>query len=143
MIDAAIVTNDEQGKVQGKVKIHETEELTAKKGALRGALVTGVLGLIYPPSLIASRVTGGVIGALAGVLRDSGVKKEKLDEIGRQLVPGKSAVAALAEGEWVYKIQAALEGYEGELVTHVLDEVTVKRLYEHAELERQPVDRSE
>ena len=70
---------------------------------------------------------------MSGVLRDTGVKRDKLNEVASHLDPGKSAVVALAEGEWVYSIQAALQGYEGELVTHVIDEETVKKLYEESQ----------
>ncbi len=53
LADAAMVTKD----ADGKLHIKETREVTAVKGAKRGAVVTGVLGLIYPPTLtVAGRV---------------------------------------------------------------------------------------
>lgn len=137
LIDSAVVSKD----ADGKVKIHETEELTARKGARRGAIAAGIFGIIYPPSLIISLAAGAGVGALSGILRDTGVKKQKLEEVGSKLEPGKAAVVALAGGEWVMRIQSTLQGYDGELVTHVIDEETVKKLYEQAELDRQPADR--
>jgi uncharacterized membrane protein len=136
LIDSALVTKDPDGKV----KIEETEELTARKGARRGAIAAGIFGIIYPPSLIISIAAGSAVGAMSGILRDTGVKKQRLDQVGKELEPGKSAVVALAEGDWVMRIQSTLQGYDGELVTHVIDEDTVKKLYEQAELERQPAD---
>jgi len=136
LIDSALVSKD----ADGKVRIRETEELTARKGARRGAIAAGIFGLIYPPSLIISLAAGGAIGALSGVLRDTGVKKQRLEQVGSELEPGKAAVVALAEGEWVMRIQSTLQGYDGELMTHVIDEDTVKKLYEQAELDRQPAD---
>ena len=67
LADAAIVMKDDDGKL----KIKETREVTAAKGAKRGAVVTGVLGLIFPPALIASVLAGGVIGGAWGRLRDT------------------------------------------------------------------------
>src|SRR6266540_6301627 len=62
LVDAALVTKDEAGKVH----IHETKEVTTAKGATRGAIVAGIVGLIYPPSLIASVLVGGGVGGLWG-----------------------------------------------------------------------------
>ncbi|HEY7030216.1 MAG TPA: DUF1269 domain-containing protein [Thermomicrobiales bacterium] len=126
LLDAAMATKDDQGKIH----IEETKELTARKGARRGAIAAGVFGLIFPPSLIASAVAGGAIGALAGRARDTGVKRGRMEEIANQLEPGKAAVIALAEDEWVLPIQQALVGYEGTLITEPIDEETLKMLYE-------------
>ena len=126
LIDAAMITKDEKGKY----KVHETDEMTAKKGAIRGAVVTGVLGLIYPPSFIASVIAGGGIGALMGRMRDTGIKHDKIQEIADKLEPGKAAVIALVEGEFGPQVQQALEGYEGTMVVQVVDEATLKAIYE-------------
>jgi uncharacterized membrane protein len=126
LLDAALATKDDQGKIH----IEETKEVTTRKGARRGAIAAGVFGLIFPPSLIASAVAGGAIGALAGRARDTGVKRGRLEEIANQLEPGKAAVIALADDESQLAIQHALVGYEGTLITEPLDEETLKVLYE-------------
>jgi uncharacterized membrane protein len=125
LADAVLVMKDEQGQI----KIEETKELTARKGARRGGVIAGCLGLIFPPSLIASVLAGGIIGALAGRLRDIGIKKEKLKEIAEQLEPGKAAVLALAEDASVLRTQHAMVGYEGTLITEPLDEEALKELF--------------
>jgi uncharacterized membrane protein len=125
LLDAALVTKDDQGKI----RIEETKELTTGKGARRGAIIAGAFGLIFPPSLIASAVAGGAIGAVAGRARDTGVKHDRLNQFAEQLEPGKAAVVALAEDEWVLPIQQALVGYEGALVTEPLDEEAQKELF--------------
>jgi uncharacterized membrane protein len=125
LVDSALITRDKEGKI----KIEETTELTARKGARRGAIITGVLGLIYPPSLIGSVLVGGAIGALTGRARDTGIKHPQLQEIADRLEPGKAAVIALVEEESTAKAQQALEGYEGSLIIRVLDEATLKELY--------------
>ena len=125
LVDAALITKDDEGKI----KIEETTELTTRKGARRGAIVTGVLGLIYPPSLIVSVLAGGGIGALVGRLRDTGIKTEELKEVADRLEPGKAAVVALADDESTLKLQQALEGYEGTLVIAAIDEEAIKQAY--------------
>src|SRR6187402_360484 len=60
--DASLVTKDDKGKL----KIEETHELTTGKGARRGAIIAGALGVIFPPAFLASAISGGLIGAIAG-----------------------------------------------------------------------------
>ena len=125
LVDSAMITKDEEGKL----KIKETTEFTTRKGARRGAIITGVLGLIYPPSLLGSIAVGGVIGALTGKVRDTGIKNPQLKEIADRLEPGKAAVIALVEDWSTVKVQNALKGYEGTLVIEAVDEETLKELY--------------
>jgi uncharacterized membrane protein len=128
LVDSALVTKNEEGKI----KVEETTELTTIKGARRGAIITGVIGLIYPPSLIASALVGGALGAVAGRIRDTGIKNPQLKEIADKLEPGKAAVIALVAEESTLAAQNALAGYEGSLVIQALDEATVKELYKAA-----------
>lgn len=117
LIDAALVTKNSEGKLH----VEETADLTTRKGAKRGALILGMVGLIFPPSFIASVVAGGGLGALAGKLRDTGIKKDEMREIATRLDTGNAAVIAMAGAESVKAIEGALHGYEGEMITQELD----------------------
>jgi uncharacterized membrane protein len=128
LIDSALVTKNDDGKI----KIEETTELTTGKGARRGAIIMGVFGLIYPPSLLGSILVGGGVGAVAGRLRDTGIKNPQLKEIADQLEPGKAAVIALADDFSSVDVQRALEGYEGTLIIQAVDEQTMKELFKAA-----------
>jgi len=125
LVDAVLVTCD----ADGKIKIKETKEFTAKKGARRGAIITGIIGLIYPPSLIASVFVGGAAGAIAGRSRDTGIKHPQLKEIAERLEPGKAAVIILVDEASAAKAQHALEGFEGTLIIKVFTEEELKELY--------------
>ena len=72
-------------KPDGKPKFIESKDW----GAGRGALLGGAIGIIGGPLGI---VAGGSIGALAAKLRDSGFKNDQLEQLGRSLGPGNSAV---------------------------------------------------
>jgi uncharacterized membrane protein len=114
LADAATVTKD----ADGRLHIKETREVTTGKGARRGALVAGVLGLIFPPSLIASALAGGLVGGAWGRLRDTGIKTGAMKDLGSSLEPGNAAVVALAEPQFVEPIVRAMEAYPGKFLRH-------------------------
>lgn len=115
--DAAMIMETDDGKFE----VTETKELTARKGARRGAVIMGTLGLIFPPSFIASILVGGGLGALSGKLRDTGIKTDELDRLAQSLEPGQVAVLVLAHADSVRKVTRALQGYQGMIVTEPID----------------------
>ena len=108
LIDAAVVVH----KAEGKVTIEETADPSGKKWAKRGAIAGGVVGLIFPPSIIASAIVGGGAGGLWGKIRDKGFKDEDLKAIGDSIPPGSSAIIAVAEDRMVEQLERGLAGYD-------------------------------
>ncbi len=109
IIDAAVIAKD----TEGKVKVVETAELTPKKGAGKGAIVGGVLAVIFPPSLLAGVILGGGIGALVGKFTDKGLfDNTELKEAAEELPNGSSAIVAVVEDKWVQQLATAIEGYD-------------------------------
>ena len=94
LIDAAVIVHT----AEGKVKFEETADPSGKKWAKRGAIAGGVVGLIFPPSIIVSAAVGGGAGGIWGKIRDKGFKDEDLKEIGESLPPGSSAIIVIAGG---------------------------------------------
>ena len=82
------------------VKPDGTPKFTESKdwGAGRGALLGGAIGLIGGALGI---LAGGGIGAMAAKLRDSGFKDSQLEELGRSLQAGQSAVVVEIAGDAV------------------------------------------
>jgi uncharacterized membrane protein len=108
LIDAAVIVHT----AEGKVKFIETADPSAKKWAARGAIAGGVVGLIFPPSIIVTAAVGGGAGALWGKIRDKGFKDEDLRAIGDSLPPGSSAIIAVAEDRVVEQLERGLSGYQ-------------------------------
>lgn len=108
LIDAAVVVHT----ADDKVKIEETADPDGKRWAKRGAIAGGVVGLIFPPSLIVSAAVGGGAGGIWGKVRDKGFKDEDLEEVGHSLPPGSSAIIAVAEDRMIEQLERSLEGYD-------------------------------
>jgi uncharacterized membrane protein len=108
LIDAAVIVRD----AGGKVKFEETADPSGKKWAKRGAIAGGLVGLIFPPSIIASAVVGGGAGGIWGKIRDKGFKDEDLKEVGESMEPGSSAIIAIAEDHVLDRLERGIEGYD-------------------------------
>jgi uncharacterized membrane protein len=115
LIDAVVLVHGRDGKV----RIDETADPSGKKWAKRGAIAGGLVGLIFPPSLIAGAVVGGAGGGVWGKIRDKGFKDEDLKAIGESLEPGTSAIIAIAEDRVVERLETGLAGYQ-KIARHAL-----------------------
>jgi uncharacterized membrane protein len=108
LIDAAAVVHT----ADDKVTFEETADPSGKKWAKRGVIAGGVVGLIFPPAIIASAAVGGGAGGIWGKLRDKGFKDEDLKEVGKSLPPGTSGIIAIAEDRMVEQLESSLAGYD-------------------------------
>ena len=108
LIDAAVIVHT----AEGKVKFEETADPSGKRWAKRGAIAGGLVGLIFPPSIIAGAAVGGGAGGIWGKVRDKGFKDEDLKEIGKSLEPGSSAIIAIAEDQVLDRLEKGIAGYE-------------------------------
>ena len=107
LIDAAVIVRG----ADGKVTFEETADPSGKKWAKRGAIAGGVVGLIFPPTLIAGALVGGGAGGIWGKVRDKGFKDEDLKAVGEGMDPGTSAIIAVAEDHVIERLEKGLEGY--------------------------------
>jgi uncharacterized membrane protein len=108
LIDAAVIVHT----ADDKVKFEETADPSGKKWAKRGAIAGGVVGLIFPPSIIVSAAVGGGAGGLWGKIRDKGFKDADLKAIGESLPPGTSAIIVIAQDRMVEQLERSLSGYQ-------------------------------
>ena len=123
--DAVMATKE----ADGKIKLHETTDVTTRKGLKRGVIAGGILGAIFPPSLLVTAALGGGIGAIWGKIKDSGVKHDELKTFADGLAPGQAALIVLVSNESVPETQLALGAYEGELLTKLISDEEYKQLY--------------
>jgi uncharacterized membrane protein len=108
LIDAAVIVRG----ADGMVRFEETADPSGKKWAKGGAIAGGLVGLIFPPSIIGTALVGAAGGGIWGKVRDKGFRDEDLEAIGEALAPGTSAIIAVAEDRVIERLQQGIEGYQ-------------------------------
>jgi uncharacterized membrane protein len=111
-----LVSRDDDGKIHVKDNAHEVG-LGAAVGAVGGALV----GLIFPPALLASAAVGAGMGAGAGAVVDQVQKHQIKSDVEQTLPPGSSGIVALLEERWVTDVEQALAKADRSEKHHVHD----------------------
>jgi uncharacterized membrane protein len=116
--DIALVSHDEEGKLQ----IEQTGDVTTRRGAKRGTLVGALVGLAAPP-LLGAAVVGAGLGALWGKFRDRGVDDDLMKRVGGMLTDGQAVVFAMGTDAAIDAVAAKVrEVTGGEMETFVLHE---------------------
>ena len=88
--DAAVITKDDAGTVYvGK------DEMATRRGVWNGAAVGAVLGILFPPALIATTVVGAAIGGVSGHLW-KGLSRRRRQELGEIIDDGQAGSCSLA-----------------------------------------------
>lgn len=109
--DAVFVTKTEEGRV----RVHETSDLTPGEGALSGGfwgLLFGTL-LLGPAGGLAVGAASAGTGALMGKLIDAGVHDDFVAQIKAEVEPGRTALILLTEGGDATRVEAELERFAG------------------------------
>ncbi|WP_405066482.1 DUF1269 domain-containing protein [Kribbella sp. NBC_01510] len=98
-----LVSRDADGKINVDDDFH-----TARKGAKWGAVGGAVIGLIFPPSLLASAAVGAGAGLGIGALKSHREKAAIKADVEDALPPNSSGIVALFEEVWVADVDKAL-----------------------------------
>jgi uncharacterized membrane protein len=115
----ALVNRDSDN--DGKIHVKDTSRETGV-GATIGAVGGALVGLIFPPALLASAAVGAGLGAGAGTVVDR-VGKRKIKADVEWAVPrGGSGVVVVFDEKWVAEVEKALAGAERITRDHLHDE---------------------
>jgi uncharacterized membrane protein len=120
-----LVSRDADGKIHVKDDTH-----AVGKGTGWGAAGGFLVGLIFPPALLASTAVGAGLGAGAGGLVSHHEKKEIKAEVANDLPVGSSGIVVLLAEEWAVEAEKALSKADN-ISTHEVDKGSV----EHAKTE--------
>jgi uncharacterized membrane protein len=89
--DAAVVTKDSNGKVHVN-----KDEMATRHGAWGGAAVGALIGILFPPAIIASAAAGAAIGGVSGHLW-RGMSRADVKELGEVIDDGQAALVIVGE----------------------------------------------
>ena len=113
--DAAVVTKDDAGKVHVN-----KDEMATRHGAWGGAAVGAVVGILFPPSLIADAAVGAAAGGVGGHLW-RGMSRADVKEFGDVIDDGQAALVIVGES----KVEQAVEKAGLKAEKHVAKELDV------------------
>ena len=122
--DAAVLVKEGSSD---RLKIKETAEITPKKGALKGAVAGGIIGVIFPPAVLAMGAVGAAAGAALGHFTDQGFKNNLLKEMGEEVPSGGSAFVVVVEERWEEELTKYVRR-SGTVKSYPLDDEASARL---------------
>src|SRR3954467_9688158 len=105
--DAAIVWKNDKGKIE----IDSVSDEASRKWLWAGLGVGALIGLIFPPSILATSAIGALTGAVIGKFRD-GIAQDDLEQIGEALTGDNAALVVVAQdrvAEALHRIGAKLD----------------------------------
>jgi len=116
---------------QGKIKVQEMTDHSTKTGVKWGAVGGLVIGIFFPPALLASTIGWGVVGGVLGKVRNVAHKSEMADALAGTLGPNQSGILALVKAADVDGVKAAMPDAT-KVRTAGVDDSTAKQISEAA-----------
>jgi uncharacterized membrane protein len=104
-IDGVLVANADY---QGKIHIQKMTDHKTRNGFLWGAVGGAVIGLIFPPTILAGAIGVGIAGAAVGKAGNVLMKSEVADELASVIAPGTSGIVALVAITAVDAVEATI-----------------------------------
>ncbi len=96
--DSAVVSKDDAGKVHVN-----KDEMATRHGAWGGAAAGAVVGILFPPSIIATAIVGAAVGGVSGHLW-RGMSRADVKEFGDIIDDGQAALVVVGDST----VEAAL-----------------------------------
>lgn len=130
--DAVVVSKN----ARGKMRIHQTHEITPGLGALSGGATGVIVGSLLAGPIGAGLAVGSIaigllagtgIGALVASLIDTGIDDKLINQLGSELQPSTSALFVLAK-EGLDDVQAELQRLAQRIISVDLDTQKVEEL---------------
>lgn len=103
--NAAVIEKNKDGGVE----FTESADRGGTTGMSRGALIGGIVGLLFPPALLASTAAGAAAGGLGAKIRDTGFEDNALRAAANEMAPGSSLLLAVMTHQWVDDAVRALD----------------------------------
>jgi uncharacterized membrane protein len=113
--DASVVTKDDSGKVHVN-----KDEMATRHGAWGGAAAGALVGILFPPSIIATAAVGAAVGGIGGHLW-RGMSRADVKEFGDLIDDGQAALVIVGES----KLQELVDKAALKAEKHIAKELNV------------------
>jgi uncharacterized membrane protein len=104
-IQAVLVANADY---QGKVHIQKMTDHTTRTGLKWGLIGGAVIGLIFPPTILAGAIGVGIAGAAVGKVGNELKKSTVSEDLASVIAPGTSGIVALVAITAVDAVKATI-----------------------------------
>ncbi len=108
---SAVIAKDAAGKVSVK-QMADPGPMGTGLGLVTGTLI----GLLGGPVGVAVGATAGTLGGILYDSAEAGVGEDFLEEVGKQMTPGKVAVVAEVQEEWIMPLDTRMEAAGGVVI---------------------------
>lgn len=105
LIDGVLVVD---AGSDGKIHIRKMTDHHTRTGTAWGAVAGAALAIIFPPSLLAGAVAGGLIGAVIGKIGNLDARGQMASELATVITPGSSGIVAILDLSAVEEVTAAI-----------------------------------
>jgi uncharacterized membrane protein len=121
--DAAIVWRNDKGKIE----IDSVSDEASRKWLWAGLGAGALVGLIFPPSILATSAIGALSGAVIGRFRD-GIQQRDLEQIGDALTGDNAALVVISQdgvAQALEKIGARLDASNKQIEVTLSEDASV------------------
>jgi uncharacterized membrane protein len=132
-IDGVVLASADE---TGKITLHELTDHSTKTGLKWGVVGGAVLGVIFPPSILASAVGVGVIGSVLGKIRNVSHRGTVSDELAGVIQPNTTGLIVFAEDTAVVEIEKALSKAD-QIVARAVDKQVAAEIDRDAAMAKQ------
>lgn len=105
LIDGVLVVD---AGSDGKIHIRKMTDHHTRTGATWGAVAGAALAIIFPPSIIAGAVAGGLIGSVIGKIGNLDARGQMAAELAEVITPDSSGIVAVLDLSAVDEVTAAI-----------------------------------
>ena len=116
-VDSVLIARSDH---EGKIHLGTVTEHSTKTGLKWGVIGGALIGLVFPPSILAGAIAGGAAGGVLGKVRNVFHRHGIADELAKVMKPDTAGILALVEDTAVVAIQQALAEAD-EIVTKAVD----------------------
>jgi len=134
-IDGVVLASSD---ANGKITLHDLTDHSTKTGLKWGLIGGVVVGVLFPPSILAAAVGTGVIGSVMGKIRNVKHRGTVSDELTGIIQPNTTGLIVFAEDTAVVEIEKALSQAD-QIVSRAVDKQVANEIDREAAMAKESI----